>query len=126
MRVKLICLFLATFLSLSGLLYPQEETKKPLTFKALQYGYQALNIGDLSLTLYATRQEQFREANPFVGFYVNKPAVAIPLNLGISYGIHRLTSGLYKKNKTLAYGVIIALNIIKGYVVYYNVRQLSK
>ena len=72
------------------------NAKKDLSFSLFQYGYQAFNVADLSLTLIATQSRRFdgklEESNPFVGFYIDKPVLAIALNAGISYGIHVLTN----------------------------------
>lgn len=62
------------------------------------------------------------EQNPFWRNKLDKPALVFVLDMVIKTGIICATSKLYKKNKFLAYCVLIGINVVYGLVVYNHCR----
>jgi len=92
-------------------------------FKSLQISYVGMDYADVGITTCALWRGA-TEANPLTKWYANNPPLMIGLHtLGNAF-IVKLTSGLYKKNKTLAWVMIIGLNMVKAYVIYHNLRLI--
>lgn len=98
-------------------LYAEEFTlKKSLrpetAFRLLQYSAWGLIDLDTVLTYRLVgRYGLSAEANPFWRNILDKPALVFAIDMVIKVGIVWGTSKLYKKNKLLAYVIIVAVNI---------------
>jgi len=92
-------------------------------FKTFQLSYVALDCVDISMSLYGVKIGHV-EANPLASWYIKKPVLAFVVHGILDFAIIKLSDMLYKENKKLGWFVIIGLNLIKGYVVYRNIRIL--
>ena len=111
---------LLTLLLLAGVLYAEDYT-----FKALQISQVGLSWADLAITKIGLKRGAI-EVNPFVRWYIEKPTLTIAVNLSANLLITWGTSKLYKKNKTLGVLAIITVNLVRGYVLYLNIKELKK
>lgn len=81
---------------------------------------------DFTITSIAAHRYNIKELNPIARLYIDKPLVSIPLNIGLTTMAYVASSILYNKNKTLAYIIIIAVNIARGYALYNNLREMAR
>jgi hypothetical protein len=94
-------------------------------FRSLQFSaVVSINL-DTMLTYDAIWNYGAKERNPIVGAYIDN----LPLTLGIDSLINMTlvwgTNKIYKKNKTLAYAIVIGVNLIQAYCFYthYQLRH---
>ena len=95
------------------------------TFETFQVSYVILDQADFSLTLYGLHRGH-EEANPLARWYTKSPALTVAVHATLNIAVIKLSGFLYKKDKKLGWAVVIGLNLIKGYVVYRNIRTLTK
>ena len=93
-------------------------------FKSLQMSQVGLSLADVEITRVGLKRGAV-EVNPFVKWYIESPTLTVAVNISASLLITWGTSKLYKKNKTLGIISIIAVNLVRGYVIYHNIRELS-
>jgi len=98
----------------------------PWLFHGLQVQFTALSWGDYCMTAWAVTSGYYEEANPLAAWYVHKSYLAIPILAGMDLLVHGVLNGLYRDNKTLAWAVLIALNVTRAYVLYHNLRQARR
>lgn len=94
-------------------------------FNSLQFSaVVSINL-DTALTYDAIWNYGAKEGNPIVATYIDN----VPLTLGIDLMINTAlvwgTKKIYKKNKPLAYAIVIGVNLIQAYFLYthYRLRQ---
>ncbi len=97
-------------------------------FSSLQFSaVVSINL-DTALTYDAINRYGAREGNPIVASYINN----VPLTLGIDFMLNTAliwgTNKIYKKNKPLAYAIVIGVNLIQAYCFYthYRLRQQGR
>lgn len=91
---------------------------KPI-FNFLQYSSWVLIDLDMVCTYKSIWQYggRIREVNPFWRSIIDKPPLVFTVTTLINVGIFLGTSKLYKKNKFLAYVIIVAVNIVEIYCI---------
>jgi hypothetical protein len=99
---------------------------KNTAFMLIVFSVLSLTVVDYGLTSNALATGRYGEANGLVRWYVEKPALAIPIISITNYGGAYALTGLFKDNKTLAWILAGGLFILKGYIVYHNIKVLSK
>jgi len=95
-------------------------------FNFLQYSAWVLIDMDTVFTYRSLYNYGFEEANPFWRGILDKPALVFTIDMAIKVGIVWGTSKLYKKNKLLAYGIIILVNVVQIYCVNSHLRAWRK
>ena len=112
-----------TFLTI--LCLPLHANENNVIFDTLMTNYIAMTWVDFTLT-YTLLNEGGHEKNPLSSWYIEKPALAIAFltidNVIVNWGCRKL----YKANKTVGILTIIVVNLVKGYVLYHNIRELRK
>ena len=117
--LKKIALFLFILLILFSLnLFADENL-----FKGFQLSYLSLDYLDVTSTIYGI-ELGLTEINPLAKWYIKNPPLTFAVHLALNIAIIKLTDVLFKENKKLGWVIIIGLNLIKGYVVYRNIRIL--
>ena len=120
--MKKALVFLA-FLPL--LCIPLHADENNVIFDTLMTNYIAMTWTDFTLT-YTLFDEGGYEKNPLSKWYIEKPGLAIAVltidNVIVNWGCRKL----YKANKTVGILTLVAVNIVKGYVLYLNIRELRK
>jgi len=122
MKAKPLTLGLICLLFVAPL-YAEEFTLKksprPETaFRLLQYS--AWGLIDLDVVVTSRTISRYgleAEANPFIRSIWHKPALVFSTIMVVKIGIVWATSKIYKKNKLLAYAIIIAVNIVEIYCI---------
>lgn len=94
----------------------------PLVFRALQMQYTAISWCDFAMTSWALKSGLYAEGNPIAKFYVDKPGLAIPILAVSDLVVHWGLDSIYKDNKTVAWVLLIAFNVARGYVLYHNLK----
>ena len=96
-------------------------------FNLLQYSAWVLIDMDTVLT-YRTinRYGLEAEATRFWRGISDKPALVFAIDMVIKVGIVWGTSKLYKKNKLLAYAIIVLVNVVQIYCVHSHLRAWRK
>lgn len=94
-------------------------------FKGLQINYVGMDYADIGITTYALWNGAI-EANPLAKWYINNPPLAIGLHTLANAIVVKYTTELYKKNKALAWIIIIGLNMAKAYILYQNCGFVRK
>ena len=118
--IKRIALFMFVFLILFSLnLFADEDL-----FAGFQLSYVALDYVDVSLTLYGI-ELGLTEMNPLAKWYIKNPPLTFAVHVVLDLAIIKGTDYLFRKNKKLAWVVIIGLNLVKAYIVYRNLRALG-
>lgn len=129
MRLKvltlgLICFFVLTTpvfaenFSLTKSYKPKKSSNVDVAFGLLQYSAWLLIDMDTVFTYRTTwRYGLSSEANPFWRGILDKPALVFAIDIVIKVGIIWGTTKLFKKNKFLAYSVIILVNIVEIYCI---------
>lgn len=95
-------------------------------FNFLQYSAWVLIDLDTVCTYKSVWNYGFEEANPFWRGILDKPELVFAIDMVIKVGIVWGTSKLYKKNKLLAYGIIILVNVVQIYCVNSHLRAWRK
>jgi len=119
-----MCYFKKLILGLLLVLLPTGLFANNTIFKSLQISYVGMDYADVGITTYALWKGA-KEANPLTKWYVNNPPLAIGLHTLGNALIVKWTGGLYKKNRMLAWIMIIGLNVVKAYVLYHNLRVVN-
>lgn len=109
-------------LSLVSPIFADEFTLKKssdndIVFNLLQYTGWILIDLDTVCTYTSLYNYGFEEANPFWRGILDKPALVFTIDMLIKVGIVWGTSKLYKKNKLLAYAIIVLVNVVQIYCV---------
>lgn len=118
--MKRFALLFLLILSLMSFLSAKDAVFKSLQFSAVM----SVNL-DTMLTYDAIWNYGAKEMNPIVASYIEN----VPLTLGIDFALNTAlvwgTNKIYKKNKTLAYAIVIGVNLIQAYCFYthYRMRQ---
>lgn len=94
-------------------------------FNAFQLSYVTLDYVDVSMTLYGI-QHGYSEANPLARQYIKNPSLTVAIHTVLNITIIKLSDYIYKRNKKLGWMVIVGLNVIKGYIVYRNIKTLTR
>jgi len=115
---KLLIFILLLFLA-SGL-FAEDKT-----FNAFQLSYVTLDYVDVSITLYGIKHG-YSEANPLAQWYIKNPPLTIAIHTVLNITIIKLSDYIYKRDKKLGWIVIVGLTVIKGYVVYRNIKTLMR
>ena len=95
-------------------------------FKVVLFTLAAGTMADYAITTHALSTGMFAEGNKLASWYVGKPAIAVPIILGITAASSAALYGLYKKNKTVAYILAGTLFLVRGYVIYHNLRLIAR
>ena len=94
-------------------------------YDSLMTGYIAMNWADLTLT-YAILENGGYEINPLARWYLDEPLLAVTMltldNIVVNWGCKQI----YKANRTAGIITLIAVNLIKGYVIYHNLKVLAR
>ena len=119
--MKTIIINAAILLLLCPLLYADND----VIYDSLMTSYIAMNWVDLTLT-YAILENGGYEMNPLAKRYVEEPALAVSGiildNIAVNWGCKQI----YKANKAAGIITLIAINLIKGYVIYHNLKVLAR
>ena len=91
------------------------------TLKFLQTTQAGLWLADTAITDIGL-QLGAHEANPF--YRIGDPFTAVA-DLAVNIAIISSTNWLYKKNKTWGIVAIIAVNIVRGFVVFHNLKIIN-
>ncbi len=104
------------------------KTKPKPVFSLLQFTGVALIKADLVVTYHSiwNSKGMIGELNPLWRGLLNKPTFMFVTYSLINIGIVIGTNWLYKKNKTLAWVFIVAVNVIEIYCVYAHLRLQKK
>jgi len=94
---------------------------KPI-FNTLQFTAWTLIDLDTFCTYKSYWHYGLKEANPFWRDILDRPELVFTVDMIIKTSIIWGTSEIYKKNKKLAYFVIILVNVIQVYCVYNHVK----
>jgi len=95
-----------------------EETK---TFKtSLQVSFSAMDWADLTMSYIAVKGGWAEERNLIGGRLLPRPALAVTVSVLKQAAFWILTDAVYNRNKTLAWIIIGAAVIYKGYVLTRN------
>ena len=97
---------------------------KKTVFLTIVFTLVASTYIDYSMSYNAIQTGHYAESNPFTKSIVSRPALALPIITitggGLCYGLEHL----YKDNKTAAWVIVGMLTIVKGYVIWHNVKVL--
>jgi len=121
--MKRIIIPLVLILCTANALFADDAVFNSLQFSAVV----SINL-DTALTYDALNRYGAREGNPIVASYIDN----VPLTLGIDFMINTAliwgTNKIYKKNKPLAYAIVIGINLIQAYCFYthYRLRQQGR
>jgi len=94
-------------------------------FKTFQLSYVVLDCVDICSTLYGV-EIGLIEINPLAKLYIKNPVLTFAVHVVLDFAFIKLTDTLFKRNKKLAWAVIITMNLIKGYIVYRNLKILGR
>jgi Domain of unknown function (DUF5658) len=86
----------------------------------------ALNATDYFTTRGALDDAALQEANPLMKLFVKSPIAFAAIKIGLTAVSYFALKALYKKNKPLAWIISIASNLALSYVVFNNLRLLSR
>jgi len=104
-----------------------DQKKKPDdAFKVVLFTLGAGTMVDYAITTYALNTGKFKEGNKLASWYVEKPTLAIPIILGATYLQSKVLESLRRDNKTIAYIIAGMLFIIRGYIIYHNLRLINR
>jgi len=113
-KKKILCLAMVGVLALA--VAGQAEDRTPLTILCLSGS--ALIFADTLLTFDAIKNWNCGESNPLWRPIIHRPALVLTIDLGIcagmTWGVHKI----WKKDKVLAYMLVIAVNAIQLYYMY--------
>jgi len=94
-------------------------------FNSLQFSaVVSINL-DTALTYDAIWNYGAKEGNPIVATYIDNVPLTLGIDLMINTALTWGTNKIYKKNKPLAYAIVIGVNLIQAYFLYthYRLRQ---
>ena len=94
-------------------------------FKSLQVSQLGLSFADLVITNVGLKYGAV-EGNPLAKWYIEKPILAVSINLSANLLLTWCTSELYKKDKSFGIVMVVVINVIRVYVVYHNLRVLKE
>ena len=118
--IKKVAFFVFVLLILFSLnLFADEDL-----FAGFQLSYVALDCLDVCSTLYGL-DVGLIEANPLAKWYIKNPTLTFAVHVVLDLAIIKGTDYLFRKDKKLAWAVIIGLNLIKTYIVYRNFKTLG-
>jgi len=115
---------IALFMFVSLILFSPNLFADEDLFAGFQLSYVALDYVDVSLTLYGI-ELGLTEMNPLAKLYIKNPPLTFAVHLVLNIAIIKLTDILFEEKKTLAWFVIIGLNLAKAYIVYRNLEILG-
>jgi hypothetical protein len=96
-----------------------EEVQKTVK-TSLQVSFSAMDWADLTMSYIAVRGGWAEERNLIGGRLLPRPALAVTVSIVKQTAFWTLTDAVYKQNKTLAWIIIGAAVIYKGYVLTRN------
>lgn len=99
-----------------------EETKTLKT--SLQVSFSAMDWADLTMSYLAVRSGWAKEGNLIGGWLLPRPALAVTVSIVKQAAFWILTDAVYRQNKTLAWIIIGAAVVFKGYVLAHNFSVL--
>jgi len=107
------------FLFLAPLCLPlaAEDGESP-AIKILSFSFSSMVMADTSLTYDALAFHGCRESNGFWRPLMDRPGLVLGLDLAICTGVTLGVHWLYRRNKALAWVVIVGLNAVQGYMMY--------
>ena len=119
--IKRVVLFILILLILSSLnLFADDDL-----FKTFQLSYVILDYLDICSTLYGI-EIGLIEANPLAKLYIKKPFLTFAVHVVLDLAIMKITDRLFNRSKKLAWAFIIGLNLVKGYILYRNIKILGR
>lgn len=104
---------------------PTGDTEKAL-FDANLVALVALNVGDYFSTREALKYPGLREANPLMQPFVKSPAAFAAIKVGTTVLTYWSMKALFKKNRTAAWILTTASNVLLSYVVASNMQRIHQ
>lgn len=98
---------------------------KDLLFDALKFSYCAGVLADGAITHYAIDSGIAKEGNPLASLYIEKQSLSLAINLGVMIFTNYILDELHRKNKLIAYVIVIGAVLFKGYLVYHNWKMIE-
>ena len=95
------------------------------TFGAFQLSCVALDYVDISVSLYGIEQG-YDEVSSVSRLYTRSEALTLTIHTVLNIGTVMATNFIYKRDKRLAWVVVVGLNLIRAYVIYRNIRILTR
>jgi hypothetical protein len=86
----------------------------------------ALNIADYVTTREALKYSGLSEINPLMKPFVNSPAAFAAIKIGTTALTYWSFKALFKSNRTMAWILTTATNVLLSYVVANNIQQISR
>lgn len=117
--LAILC-FLAAFFLARGVFGEEPTALKT----SLQVSFSAMDWTDLTMSYIAVRGGWAKEGNLIGGWLMQRPALAATVSIVKQAAFWMLTDAVYKQNKTLAWIIIGAAVVFKGYVLAHNFRVL--
>ncbi|MFC2166121.1 DUF5658 family protein [Acidobacteriota bacterium] len=85
----------------------------------------ALNIADVVTTMQALKYDGLTEGNPVMKPFAHNVYLFTAVKLGVTAFNYYLLKKLHKKNKTVAWVLSMAANLVMSYVVAHNIRMIQ-
>jgi hypothetical protein len=86
----------------------------------------ALNIADYVSTREALKYPGLSEANPLMKPFVKSPAAFAAIKLGTTVLTYWSFKALFKKNRTVAWALTTASNVVLSYIVASNIQMIQR
>jgi len=97
-----------------------------LSFKALQFTYDVSLFADFTTTQIALHSQRYVEKNPLASLHVRSVPLSFVCYTGAAVAGDLLFPVLYRESKTLAYVLVAALVVVRGYAIYHNIREMQR
>lgn len=91
-------------------------------FKALCVSFEIGVYADYTSTQIGLHRGVAEEANPFARWFIYEPKVAFLVCTVVNKSVAEISRRIYKKNKTLGFIFVVAINLAIWYVVYDGIR----
>jgi hypothetical protein len=108
-----------------SVVFAQEGPRAESTlFRSLGQAQWVAVAADIATTSYLTEERGFREANPLVEPYADKPAILAPVALASTWLLNRATARIYRSHPRVATALRFVAVGVQGYAVASNTRHV--
>ena len=96
-------------------------------YEICNFNLSALTFGDYMVSMTAVSKYGSQvEMNPFMRYMFDRPVLGIITATGLNATQHYLMRKLWKEDKLMAWIFMVGLSIIKGYIIYHNIRVFNR
>jgi hypothetical protein len=106
--------------------FPPSGASEKALFEVNLLAMVALNVADYLSTRQALKYPGLNEANPLMQPFVKSPAAFAAVKIGTTALTYWSMKALFKKNKTVAWVLTTASNVLMSYVVASNMQRIHQ